>query len=368
MKSILCFIDSLGSGGAQRQLVNIAKLLQLDGYDVEFLVYFDAPFYEEALLESGIKITKIIEDNKILRVFRLAKYLIGSKANCVISFLDTPNFISNIAYCFPHKWRLLTNELSAEESSFVSKKGKILRSLRKKTDGLICNSHNAMAMWKKYYPDMDGLLSVIYNPLIIDEADDPSEEAVDDCDLLGKRQLLVAASFQQLKGPQRFVKAVSLLDEDYKSRLIVDWYGKNEISPGNSVVYDETKGMIAEYSLEDVVRLHDATQEIYSYMKKADAIGLFSDYEGLPNAICEGLYFKKPIIMTKVSDYAVLLGKENGILCESGDPEDIADALKLFLDMPKQNLIEAGMRGRSIADDTMRSDSVISQWVEAIGL
>lgn len=39
MKRILCFIDSLGAGGAQRQLVNLAIGLKKRGYIVHFLVY-----------------------------------------------------------------------------------------------------------------------------------------------------------------------------------------------------------------------------------------------------------------------------------------------------------------------------------------
>ncbi|CDS91584.1 hypothetical protein BN1088_1400001 [Sphingobacterium sp. PM2-P1-29] len=37
---VLCVIDSLGSGGAQKQLVEIGKGLKEDGYEVEFLIYY----------------------------------------------------------------------------------------------------------------------------------------------------------------------------------------------------------------------------------------------------------------------------------------------------------------------------------------
>ena len=35
---ILCLIDSIGSGGAQRQLVGLADMLKIAGYDV-FVLY-----------------------------------------------------------------------------------------------------------------------------------------------------------------------------------------------------------------------------------------------------------------------------------------------------------------------------------------
>ena len=40
MMKILCVIDSLGSGGAQRQIVNLACGLKKKGHDVDVFVYF----------------------------------------------------------------------------------------------------------------------------------------------------------------------------------------------------------------------------------------------------------------------------------------------------------------------------------------
>ena len=54
MKRILCFIDSLGAGGAQRQLVNLAIGLKKRDYIVSFLVYHVDDFYLPILQENGI--------------------------------------------------------------------------------------------------------------------------------------------------------------------------------------------------------------------------------------------------------------------------------------------------------------------------
>ena len=56
MKRILCFIDSLGAGGAQRQLVNLAIGLKKRDYIVSFLVYHVDDFYLPILQENGIEI------------------------------------------------------------------------------------------------------------------------------------------------------------------------------------------------------------------------------------------------------------------------------------------------------------------------
>ena len=52
---ILCFIDCLGAGGAQRQLVGLASMLHQRGIDVKVCYYHDIPYYKEYLEERGIE-------------------------------------------------------------------------------------------------------------------------------------------------------------------------------------------------------------------------------------------------------------------------------------------------------------------------
>ena len=55
MMKLILFTDNLGSGGAQRQLVGLADLLQRDGFEVVVALYQDAPFYKEYLDKRNIR-------------------------------------------------------------------------------------------------------------------------------------------------------------------------------------------------------------------------------------------------------------------------------------------------------------------------
>ena len=46
-KNVVLFIDSLGSGGAQRQVVNLAVSLKKQNYNVSVVVYLEKSFYKE---------------------------------------------------------------------------------------------------------------------------------------------------------------------------------------------------------------------------------------------------------------------------------------------------------------------------------
>ena len=55
MKRIICLIDSLVAGGAQRQLVGLASLLKNKGYRVKVVTYYDYPFYLPFLQDNNVE-------------------------------------------------------------------------------------------------------------------------------------------------------------------------------------------------------------------------------------------------------------------------------------------------------------------------
>src|SRR5690606_3047395 len=57
---ILMVIDHFGSGGAQRQIVNLSKGLKLQGYDIEFAIYYSQfKHFERDVREAGIHINEL---------------------------------------------------------------------------------------------------------------------------------------------------------------------------------------------------------------------------------------------------------------------------------------------------------------------
>lgn len=353
---ILFLIDSLGSGGAQRQLANMAIELTRRGHLVEVVYYANESFFLKKLKENDVKCHKIKYNFRISAWINAIIYLIKSHSDIVITFLDTPNFLGNIAYLFPHKWKLITNELSAEEKSFKSVKGKIKRVLSRNTDALVCNSNNARKLWLRYYAHMNHLLRVIYNPVILTPKIEPLNQ-IDD-----RRHMVVAASYQNIKRPELLIKAIAMLKEDMRNKLRVDWYGKIEIAPHETSTYDRALSLVKSLGLESTIYLHDVTQNIYSYMKGADCIGLFSEYEGLPNAICEAMCLGKPIMMTPISDYDTLLSENNGYLCEEDTPKGVSRALIDFLSDPELEI--KGRASLQLGKRLFSSDVIMTKWQE----
>ena len=142
---ILCLIDGLGSGGAQRQLVNLAVLLKKK-HDITFTCYYDANFFEKQLTAEGIAIHWIKNKNALERIVKVRRFIKACDPDIVISYLETPNFLSCISAVGKHGWKVITNERSASEASFAGLKSKIFKWFERYSDWTVCNSYNAQRM------------------------------------------------------------------------------------------------------------------------------------------------------------------------------------------------------------------------------
>ena len=95
LKKILLLIDSLGSGGAQRQMVGLAKLLQDRGYPIKIIYYHPICFYQAYLDEHHIPNEYVAgTENKIKRMFLIARAIRHFQPGIVISYLDAPNMMA----------------------------------------------------------------------------------------------------------------------------------------------------------------------------------------------------------------------------------------------------------------------------------
>ena len=181
----------------------------------------------------------------------------------------------------------------------------------------------------------------------------------------GKLKLTIAASFQELKNPVRFVEAVNLLSNEQKAKLKINWYGRFEVTSGNTAVYDKVSKLIEEYGLSDCIHLNDETNDIYRIMSESDAVGLFSVVEGLPNTICEAMTIGRPVVMSKVSDYDVLV-TDNGYLCDPESIESIKESLVKLVETPEDELMKMGDSSKEKARNLFSGEAITRQWTEII--
>src|SRR5690554_6190282 len=176
----------------------------------------------------------------------------------------------------------------------------------------------------------------------------------------GKFNLIVVASHQYLKNLDGLVEAVSLLNDDEKNQLIINWYGGDR--PDNSK--KESLKKIKDYGLKNIFYFHEPTIDIANKVNEADALGLFSFYEGLPNVVCEAMTNAKPVISSCVSDIPLLL--DNDYLFDPNDITGILRVIRRLLSSSEAMLEKIGERNSQIANTKFKKENIVDDYLKAL--
>ncbi len=361
---ILCFIDSLGSGGAQRQLVNLSIGFKEMGHDVSFLVYHDRNFYKELLIKANIPVELIKEPNYLKRLFKIRKYLRKGKYDSVLSFLEAPNLICEITGLPFKKWKLVVGERSANPNISKSLKLKVFRWFHLFADHIVANSHENIRIVRKVNPFLcSKKCHVIYN-MIDSEKWNPVQAY--SSNIKGKFLLVVAASHNSYKNLNGLIEALNLLSKKELDSLIIHWYGDSITEPYVDTSYKEGIKKIKEYQLESTIKFLPATKEIKEVIHNADGVGLFSFFEGFPNVICEGMACAKAVISSKVSDIPEILYYDSHILFNPNDIDSIKNSLSYLLSLSTEKLKELGSLNLKIAEEKFNKETIIDQYLDLL--
>ena len=359
-KRILFLADDLCSGGAERQMVTVASSLRKRGVDVTVYCYGKADFYADILRDAGVPIIWEYSPNYLQRMIRVRRHIRNGKYDVVISYLPTCNFLNDFAAVGGCSWKVIAGERSAKTSTFLSRKGKLFVRFQKYTDFIVCNSRNAANGWEKYVPEYKDKLKVIYNTVHLGPI---SSEYVPHKD--GKTHILVAATYQFLKNPLGMIDAIMQMSEEQRSNVVIDWYGRQSVG-GDSRAYEKSVELVEKYGIHDTLHLNSDTKDIADKMQQADAVMLLSWIEGLPNVICEAMTIGKPIIMSRVSDYDVLVDETNGFLCDWDNPASIKDAIVGLCSLDVEALASMGKASSAKAEKLFSDSSIIDKWEEII--
>ena len=75
----------------------------------------------------------------------------------------------------------------------------------------------------------------------------------------------------------------------------------------------------------------------------------------------------KPIIMSKVSDYSVLVDSSNGFLCDWDKPESIKNSLVSAVNLKTEQLILMGEKSKEKSVKLFSVENIACQWIEVLG-
>lgn len=357
MKKILCLIDSLGPGGAQRQLVGLAKFLKIRGYDVQVICYHDNDFYVDDILNNGVPYVFLKKaQSTIFRMWYIARYIRNVNPDIVISYLETPSICACVARIFNNKFKLIVSERNTSQQT--ERKEKIRFNIFRLADFVVPNAYAQEDYIKQNFPFLSKKTVTIPNFVDLEFFVPPinrSQRTIP--------EVVVAASIWASKNTLGFIDTVAALkDKGYKFH--VSWYGLNTTWLD---YIDQCKRKIKSFKLEEYIELKEKTSNIKEVYQDADFFCLPSFYEGTPNVICEAMACGLPVVCSDVCDNPryVMDGK-NGFLFNPRNTDSIVSAFEKLFNLDEKSYKSFCQRSRKKAEEKLSKELFISSYINLI--
>ena len=356
MKKIILFTDSLVGGGAQRQLVGLAQLLKVQGYDVTVLTYHKNEFYLPFLEENNIKYVYLNKaENKFLRIPQIISYIRKEKPDTLIAYQETPSLIAAIAKLMMRKINVIVSERNTTQKIGLNEKVRFF--LFRWVDKIVPNSYSQENFIKFRYPKLTKKIKTITNFVDIDKFQ-YVPKAKGDTTLI-----VVAATIFESKNTLGFIDALKTV-RDRGLNFKVKWFGRSELYMDYlQACYEKIK----KYNLEGHIELLDKTREIHKEYINADYVCLPSFYEGTPNVICEAMSCGRPIICSNICDNPIYVQEQvNGYLFNPTKTEEIANALQKAIETVSDGYTTLCKNSRTLAEEKLSKNIFIKKYTEII--
>jgi glycosyltransferase involved in cell wall biosynthesis len=319
-KKILLFISSLGSGGAQRQMVLLSNELSRAGNEVTLLVYHSNNQLAYQLDES-VNLVELVKRHKVdfKFIYRLWRFLKQYRPDVLISYLFIPNMYARLIGRLAAVPRIITSERNID---LGHSRVRVLleRWLSRLGHAVVVNANTIKETYSKELVGLNPDIHVIYNAVDLNYfnkrdvvSERPRTGMADDVNII-----LLPARIEAQKNHLCLIEAIHALPESILPQLKVVFAG----NIFDEKIHASLLETINAYKLTDqfeFVGPKDNMPELYS---EADIVVLPSLWEGFPNVVVEAMACELVVVASDVSDVSAIISNEkNGYIFPSDNAE-----------------------------------------------
>jgi glycosyltransferase involved in cell wall biosynthesis len=347
---VLYLIDSLGPGGAQRQLATLLGSLDKEPIEPEVAIYYPFYHFRDAIMRQGIPLHMIGPGggrNPVV-LARLAQLMSRGGYDLVHTYLRTPGVLARVASMFSGNTPVVVSERSTglDQNAWRLTLERLLAS---RASAFVVNSEAMAEEVQTLLPRLAGRLFVVPNGVLwneptsgdIERAASFRERHLGDADLL----LLALSRLSREKGPDVLADALLRIASGTLARLRVLWMG----ACVDRKLYGQLRSFIADRLPHDSVVFLPPTTDTTSALLASDALILPSRREGLPNSVLEALAQGRPVIASDVGDTGQVLAQADaGWIVTPEDPDALARAVEAFAATGSERLRAMGARGSDL--------------------
>ncbi len=327
LPSLVLLIRDLGFGGAQRQLVALARGLHGREFAVTVVSFYGGPLAAD-LEAHGVPHVAVGKKNRwdlAGFILRLARTLRALRPDVLHGYLAESNLMALLLkpFCDRPKvvWAVRDSESDARQWGVLGKASFRLNCLLAPFPNQIIANSQAGRDWyqARGFPRDDARFSVVPNGIDVERFQPKSELAPEDI-VFG-----IVGRLNPMKDHATFLRAAAIVSERHpEARFEI-------IGDGPEPFVAELKRLARDLGLADSVTWSPAQPDLENVYPRLSALVSSSAYgEGFSNVLGEAMACGVPCIATDVGDAAVVLG-ETGFLCPPRDPAALAEAMSRFL-------------------------------------
>lgn len=333
--NITFLIRSLDYGGAEWQLVVLAKGLHGRGHNVVVLVFYANGTLEKELYDAGVTVRVLDKKGRwdvAGFLWRLFRVVAQDKPDIIHGYLGIPNILTVLLKpIFPGirmVWGVRASNMDLKRYDWLSRLSYRLECMLSRfADLIITNSHAGFDYAAKNGFPKSKML-VIPNGIDTDRfRPDPSAGRLlrmewgiaDDEKLIG-----LVGRLDPMKDHSTFLRAAALLRNERKDVRFVC------VGDGASGYREKLQALGRELGLEDCLIWAGARGDMLAVYNALDIASSSSYGEGFPNVIGEAMACGVPCVVTDIGDSAHIVG-DAGIVVPPKDPAALAAGLKLAL-------------------------------------
>ncbi|MBQ2555940.1 MAG: glycosyltransferase [Thermoguttaceae bacterium] len=243
MKRILCLIDSLGSGGAQRQMTELAKLLHQAGYPVKvvfWIHYENDHFLEDELALNQVDFAYTPSMRKTsTRLFELRKVIKDNRPDVVISYYSGISKLLCVDHLLHRKnYKLIVSERTITRQ--ITRSSKVKHQLYRVADVIVPNSTTESKFIKEHFPFLKDKVIAINN-FVDEEKFYPIEKTVGDYE---NTNAIFVGRYNEAKNIPDFLRAIAKVAQTGR-KFHVDFFGRD--------IAEHCDALVDELGIKDFV-------------------------------------------------------------------------------------------------------------------
>lgn len=334
---IAFFMRDLAGGGAERAAVNLMNEFAARGLVTDLVLVRDEGEYRRQL-DPRVRVVSLNTPKTALSIGRLARYLRVEKPSALVSFQTHVNVAALLAVRLSGREIPVvvseqvdpTRYAQQHPSSLIRAAFWMAPRVYAYATAVVGVSEGVVKAWRRLTGLPASKVVKIYNPVYRPEVqklavEDPGEPWLEDGEV---PVILAVGRLDTQKNYPMLLNAFALTRRALDCRLIILGQGPLE---------DDLRRTAAELGVSDHVRFAGFCDNPYSFMARAHAFALSSDYEGLPTVLIEALGCGARVVSTDCpyGPDEILEGGRWGELVPVGDSKAFSVALSKALQMPR---------------------------------